>query len=587
MVFHITIISSEKSVFPSISSDSLVQSPGGVTLGDIRNRINLPKKLLFTADGKSSLEDGTKLDYYMSLTAQVADSVEKGEDERNKQGDSQVTPTEEPAKHEQAEGSKDTKKDSAKIKNPEQDSKKAKNPKRDNTKIENPEENGKDSRSGTIIPKLEKQQPVQQVNVKVIMKGEKVKSDRKLLDLPENLLAKLKDTSPEFKFGDSAINAVKLLNEFEALKIQATTADGEINHPYHFTEVQWDELMANNRALHGYVMNKDKKTFKKASKPAFRFRQQAQNQLKPSTNKTPGIPSFAINDDSHINIVEVQTAFEKRLATHGFNSDEIEGSLGVKECFGISVGHNNATQERADDIQRGVKSLLYTTYNFPRVTVDLSPDTLELTDELKWDIQHASKADEEALHAAYGARLESVRVTEAEEQSKVSEIKNSLRAAAGASFQSPWVSGQAQGIHQHKDASQDSGSHAMKDYKVWRIIEQGEPVLLFKHIAEVDSLIGHILEVGLPQQNNPSPVSSEKMKSFRAEIVKGDGQPIVKRIRALFEATSFSMEDYNSTKKKLGVDASMVEIETKAWGAMNDVQKSSLAYYFAYKGLLS
>lgn len=47
MVFYITISSSEKSVFPAISSDSLAQAPGRPTLGDIRKHINLYVYLSF------------------------------------------------------------------------------------------------------------------------------------------------------------------------------------------------------------------------------------------------------------------------------------------------------------------------------------------------------------------------------------------------------------------------------------------------------------------------------------------------------------------------------------------------------------
>lgn len=61
-----------------------------------------------------------------------------------------------------------------------------------------------------------------------------------------------------------------------------------------------------------------------------------------------------------------------------------------------------------------------------------------------------------------GARLESSRITEETEKSKVCEIKNSLREAADASFQSPWVSGQGHGVRQNKDGSQDSEIDATK-----------------------------------------------------------------------------------------------------------------------------
>ncbi|KAH6953480.1 hypothetical protein DER45DRAFT_648081 [Fusarium avenaceum] len=606
MVFYITISSSEKSVFPAISSDSLAQAPGRPTLGDIRKHINLPKKLLFTADDKSSLEDGTRLDHYIDLTDQDVEHGENEHDERNKKEDSQDAGEKNPAKPGQGETSANTKQNN------------------DNTKVENPEKESRESGSENKNIKGKKRPQVRQVTVKVILKGEKVKSDRKLLDLPKNLLDKIKDTSPDLKLGDPAINAVKLLHEFEALKIQAPTAEGEVNHPYHFTEVQWDELIVNNRALHGYVINKETKTFKKASKPAFKLRQQLHNPPRPFTNQPLGFPSFAINDDSNIDIVEVQTAFEKRLATHGFNSHEIEGSLGIKKYFGISLEHRDTNETIEDKVERGVQTLLYTTYNFPRVTIEFSPHTLEVTDELKWDAKHiSSEADREAFCLAYGhffcvdvtlgARLESSRVTEETEKSKVSEIKNSLREAAGASFQSPWVSGQGHGVRQNKDGSQDSESDAtkslgmawtarggdttlcsnptiwvntVKEYKLWRIIDQGEPVSLLDHIAEVDPVVGHLQRVGLPKNDDPNPINLEKMKTVRKAIKAGDGEPIVKRIRELFQATSFSRKDYDEVRKKLGSDAAMEDIGTKNWGAMGHIEKYSLAYYFAYKGSL-
>jgi hypothetical protein len=89
MAFHVVISSSERSVFPALSSKTLGKILNEATLGDIRKHAKLfvaylymltlniwliehrPKKSLFTADEKSSLDDGTKLDYYVALTANV------------------------------------------------------------------------------------------------------------------------------------------------------------------------------------------------------------------------------------------------------------------------------------------------------------------------------------------------------------------------------------------------------------------------------------------------------------------------------------------------------------------------------------
>lgn len=76
------------------------------------------------------------------------------------------------------------------------------------------------------------------------------------------------------------------------------------------------------------------------------------------------------------------------------------------------------------------------------------------------------------------------------------------------------------------------------------------------------------------------------MKTVRKAIKTGDGEPIVKRIRELFQATSFSRKDYDEVRKRLGGDAAMEDIGTKNWGAMGHIEKYSLAYYFAYKGSL-
>ncbi|THC87721.1 hypothetical protein EYZ11_012831 [Aspergillus tanneri] len=247
------------------------------------------------------------------------------------------------------------------------------------------------------------------------------------------------------------------------------------------TETQWENILFNNRLLHGYYYNDENGILIKAPKRAFAIKRPvatpdptrglvgsdipANNKLEerkaipPKTeteapgvreylNTLPGIPLFHVHDDSSITVVEAQTAFQKKMADQGFNSAAIEANLGLLSASGSWQDEkSHATVNR--DV--GKQTSLHVAYKFPRVAVDLSPEYLQLSDECWNDILQITDLDgvdrfEKQYGNAFptqvmlGGFLHSSRFVDAQSTDHLEKIKAETKTAAGISFASPKLS---------------------------------------------------------------------------------------------------------------------------------------------------
>ncbi|CAI7643643.1 unnamed protein product [Penicillium glandicola] len=132
----------------------------------------------------------------------------------------------------------------------------------------------------------------------------------------------------------------------------AAKANTDIFSPADLTESQWQVILFNNCALHGWVYRQsdDKKSFilRRAPKreilylialifnfgTAFEIKRPVPASLEGTLEKNyydglPGTPSFTIDDDAGVTVTEIGSAFQQRLAKEGFTSNTVSASAYV------------------------------------------------------------------------------------------------------------------------------------------------------------------------------------------------------------------------------------------------------------------
>ncbi|KAF5390505.1 hypothetical protein D9757_005208 [Collybiopsis confluens] len=181
----------------------------------------------------------------------------------------------------------------------------------------------------------------------------------------------------------------------------------EYPEPAELTEAQWDVVLKNTRAFHGYYYDSKKGTLRKAPKPAFRLKL-----------------NYTISSQ----------------ISHRGGHENFPGSISA-----------SSEREYASSRQKyhvtEVKSLAVT-YNFPRVVVELGPEFLELTPEYKADLENVARdRDRKRFQRRYctvfatsitlGGYLYSTRSITANERFNLEHTKDQTRKAAGLSFTSP------------------------------------------------------------------------------------------------------------------------------------------------------
>ncbi|KAF5390432.1 hypothetical protein D9757_005213 [Collybiopsis confluens] len=225
------------------------------------------------------------------------------------------------------------------------------------------------------------------------------------------------------------------------------------------TEAQWNIVLENTRAFHGYFYDLKKDILRKAPKPAFRLKANpipgtAISESFAQDKYIPPIPPYYVFDSASVQVTEIREQIQDKLVKEGFDSLVVSASIGGGLELPVSVSesfekeHATSHQEHhGTDVQN-----LTVTYNFPRVVVELGPEWLELTPECEADAKNAE--DEEdgkwfgdnygtafATSFTLGGYLYSTRSVSEEENSKLDETKDKLRNAVGLSFTASKASG--------------------------------------------------------------------------------------------------------------------------------------------------
>ncbi|KAK3901382.1 hypothetical protein C8A05DRAFT_34939 [Staphylotrichum tortipilum] len=482
--FHVAIDSPAGTSFPSFPSSAM---EGGdvtkITLDMVRNKCSISNKFFFTVDGKSRVADTTTLGYYMSLTAEGQKLLQPPASTTSTSTTSSSDP---PAA---APGVQ------------------------------------------TFVIKVA-DSTVKQELVDLPGKNEAL---TKLLDsISSNPLTK--GTLPTF--ADKTLTSL-VTNYASAVVTGRVYSYAE---PSELTEVQWDSVLKNNRALHGYGYDFKLSAFVTAPKPAFRLRGAAPVGKPPSSSTTsapaqqylPPIPPFYVHDRATVKVIEVRSQQQNTWIKEGFNSMAVGGSLGggpasvpVSVQASWEKEHSYANQKReVSDIQS-----LAVTYNFPRAVLELDPDTLELTDQCRADaLKVTSTAARDKFFRDYGTIfatrvtlggfLYSTRSVKSTELATLDQVKDTTRIAAGISAQTPKASGSlniakvdststetgqanllqqvcltwdAQGGDTLLCTNPPAWANTVKDHRLWRLMNKERLVSVEYLIKDLDTEPWHRL----------------------------------------------------------------------------------------------
>ncbi|KAF0635079.1 hypothetical protein FPSE5266_07031 [Fusarium pseudograminearum] len=184
----------------------------------------------------------------------------------------------------------------------------------------------------------------------------------------------------------------------------AEVGTGSIIHPADMTEEQWNSVVETNSLLHGNTIFREAYdlpiTMERAMYPAFRlkprpifdFTEDGAHTSADKTGKKGGnatmeeyrIPRFIVTDDVYVEVSEHKTSVMTAMAESSLSKNSSEVAIGGGAfgwSGGVTGGHEYESSERSRVRKEEEKNHMVITYNFPRVTLSLDDDNLQLTQE--------------------------------------------------------------------------------------------------------------------------------------------------------------------------------------------------------------
>ncbi|OJJ84611.1 uncharacterized protein ASPGLDRAFT_35101 [Aspergillus glaucus CBS 516.65] len=567
--FQIVLDSKDGAPFPSFPSSEVEGGdPSRITLALIRQKASISKKLKFTADDRNFVSDATTLEYYLSLTGESLDGNASKKDETgDKKGEA-----EKPAS---------------------------------NTKI-----------------------PVARVKLITSATMNKPKphvEQSKLQEELQKMLGKLdgKDAA--------AVEDLKKLSDTVA-KLAADSMDfatvpgtEQYPEPMDMTEQQWERVLVNNRAFHGYYAAPGKGALRKARKKAFELVPLSTNK---ETNENaadwldpvPPVPPFYVYDDAKVVVTETLDAFQSSMARQGFSSLAVEANVSASR-FGVAGSASAAYEEENSNASKEVKEKsvqkLEIAYKFPRAVVELDDFCLRLTPQCIADAKATTNAKEvDDFYRDYGnafvttftvgGELNSSRTLTQGEQTSITTTKEKMKAAAALSISSPWASGGAsfaksnskeetaseQELHQNLQLAWEARggntllctnpsqwASTVKDYRLWRLMDQQQVVTMQSLIKRINLGIADHLES--PVEDNGS---KERILDILRNILEtSPPTSTATKIRNFYESDKFKVEEYNKL-----LDKDENPMDTKgSWNSLEIEEKCNVGLLALQKKIIT
>ncbi|KAH6980672.1 hypothetical protein BKA56DRAFT_685551 [Ilyonectria sp. MPI-CAGE-AT-0026] len=239
--------------------------------------------------------------------------------------------------------------------------------------------------------------------------------------------------------------------QLQASQIAARDAT-PLKYTSQMDEADWDMVLRNCCLLYGWVVDKRTNKLTRSSTPAFRLKNKtltstatipalppatsapepnadastqqiveaepgpepvkpltAEDVQAPIPTKLGAIPSYAINDRSHIEITAITSEFQESMAKNHFSSSSITASISggfSGWSAGVTGGAKSDKSGGGTQTEKQFYKKMIGTYLFPRVDMFLRPEDLEPTEELRAAIERVRRTkninDLRKLHTTFG-----------------------------------------------------------------------------------------------------------------------------------------------------------------------------------------
>ncbi|KAK2782960.1 hypothetical protein FQN52_000512 [Onygenales sp. PD_12] len=283
--------------------------------------------------------------------------------------------------------------------------------------------------------------------------------------------------------------APTIQSSFDMNTYMAVSGSADSIHPADMTEQQWGVVMRDSALLCGHRLTttevQDNDTtqtavtaIERVEYPAFAlkprtFEPYEFGAIDPATGmastdqQSYRIPYFQLDDDSYVKSIETSTSLQSSLATSSFSATDVQASVGggafgctVAAQAGLKISNSQASAtDKTDE-----KDKLIMTYNFPRVSVLLDSGSLDLTDNCKNDLDNVTDPQSiDAFVTKYGTfyatriqlggRLFCTHSKESSGTASEADRTSAFKAAASASFSSPFATGSASASYEQGGAT--------------------------------------------------------------------------------------------------------------------------------------
>ncbi|KAF7586519.1 hypothetical protein BBP40_008764 [Aspergillus hancockii] len=330
---------------------------------------------------------------------------------------------------------------------------------------------------------------------------------------------------------------------------------GKLAHPADLTEHEWSIIVRTNCILSGHILveydkpgngNEMTKAMKVQRSPynAFTLKPRAfkeydisapsrvEVQSYGSHGKDPKnkidenaycIPRFWVDDDSYVTVVETKNSLQHSMAKNSFSEESIQGSVsGGFGLYGGSFSYGQAKDKgmKTAEASASEKHQLTITYKFPRVSVLLDSDCLEISKECKDDLEILKKNPSDihafikfgnkyghvfAQRVELGGQLSSSEQVDSTSKDKIEEKTNSMRRSAALSFSSPYVQGSGSYSKQGtEESSEKNANQNFNNSMVWEA--KGGNTLLCNNPPSWCATVGDFYNWRVIQQHDVVPI---------------------------------------------------------------------------------
>ncbi|KAF4958499.1 hypothetical protein FSARC_11019 [Fusarium sarcochroum] len=244
-------------------------------------------------------------------------------------------------------------------------------------------------------------------------------------------------------------------------KYTAEASSGSQAYLSSFKEHTWAIISENNALCYGMsIVRRDGRSgttacgVVRARKPAFQTKLRPAGASQLLSMKVPNqslmlrIPDFIVDDQANVSIIETKNEFQSSLSKAAFSEWDIQasgGGVAGLAAVGASVGYHQSGSDAASNMSSSTSHKIHISYNFPRATVLLDEESLELTPECSQLLSKVKAKEQlEAFLKDYGeifsqriqlgGRLFASEECDASNSASATEVKHSLKAQAAASM---------------------------------------------------------------------------------------------------------------------------------------------------------